>query len=134
MKIVIASAQDLDFLKLNDCHVSETELEYLLSRGRIYILKQSGVSVGWLRWNLFWDNIPFMNMLYILEASRRQGFGKQLVLFWERQMREQGHDFVMTSSQSDEQGQHFYRKLGYRDAGSLLLPTEPLEIIFVKQL
>jgi len=34
----------------------------------------------------------------------------------------------------NEQAQHFYRKLGYRDAGSLLLDEEPLEIIFVKDI
>lgn len=40
----------------------------------------------------------------------------------------------MTSTLSNENAQHFYRKLGYRDSGGLLLPNEPLEIIFVKNL
>lgn len=75
-----------------------------------------------------------MNMLYILEDYRRQGGGQLLVRFWEQQMRKSGYRFVMTSSQSDEQGQHFYRKSGYTDSGSLLLRNEPLEIIFVKYL
>ena len=44
------------------------------------------------------------------------------------------HKIVMTSSQSDEDGQHFYRKLGYIDAGSLVLPEEPLEVFFIKKL
>lgn len=40
----------------------------------------------------------------------------------------------MTSSMSDESAQHFFRKLGYRDAGALLLPDETLEILFLKTL
>ena len=35
--------------------------------------------IGWLRFNLFWDNIPFLNMLYFLEEYRRKGYGKQLL-------------------------------------------------------
>ena len=46
----------------------------------------------------------------------------------------QKNKLVMTSSQSDEKAQHFYRKLGYSDVGSLTLPKEPLEIIFMKKL
>ncbi|MCK5200515.1 MAG: hypothetical protein KAR21_19300, partial [Spirochaetales bacterium] len=57
-----------------------------------------------------------------------------LVLFWENEMKKYGHKFVMTSTQSNEEGQHFYRYLKYKDAGSLLLPEEPLEIIFIKYL
>lgn len=40
----------------------------------------------------------------------------------------------MTSTLSNENAQHFYRKLLYRDSGSLLLENEPLEIIFTKKL
>ncbi len=132
MQIAIASEKDLEFLQFYDRHLSQAELEYLISRERVYILKQNGAIIGWLRWNLFWDNIPFLNMLYILEDYRRQGGGRKLVLFWEQQMQKLGYDFVMTSSQSNEQGQHFYRKMGYRDSGSLMLRNEPLEIVFVK--
>lgn len=132
MQIEIAAKQDLAFLKDHDRHISAEELEYALLRGRIYVLKQNGEIAAWLRWSLFWDNTPFMNMLYVLERYRRQGFGKQLVAFWEQQMREQGYRFVLTSSQSDEQAQHFYRHLGYRDAGVLLLPNEAGELFFIK--
>lgn len=132
MTIKIASESDLHFLKTNDRHLTQEELECLVARKRVYIAEQNGVPVGWLRWNLFWDNIPFMNMLYILEDYRGKNGGRQLVTFWEQKMRKLGYKFVMTSSQSDEKGQHFYRKLGYTDAGSLLLRKEPLEIIFVK--
>ena len=41
---------------------------------------------------------------------------------------------VLTSTLSNERAQFFYRKNGYVDCGSLLLPREPLEIILLKHL
>jgi hypothetical protein len=38
----------------------------------------------------------------------------------------------MTSTFSNESAQHFYRRLGYRDAGCLLLADEAMEILFTK--
>ena len=78
--------------------------------------------------------MPFMNMLYVLEGERGKGYGKELVVFWENEMRQKGYDRVLTSTLSNEQAQFFYRKLGYTDSGSLLLPDEPLEIIFLKEI
>lgn len=75
-----------------------------------------------------------MNMLYVLEGVRGKGYGKELVAFWEDEMRRKGYDRVLTSTLSSEQAQFFYRKLGYTDCGALLLPDEPLEIIFLKNL
>ena len=39
---------------------------------------------------------------------------------------------MMTSTLSNESAQHFYRRMGYQDAGCLLLPDEALEILFTK--
>lgn len=49
-------------------------------------------------------------------------------------MKKKGYKNVMTSSASNEEAQNFYRRLGYRDCGSLLLFNDPLEIIFIKAL
>ena len=75
-----------------------------------------------------------MNLLYVLEDARGKGYGKELVAFWENEMWSKGYDRVLTSTLSNEQAQFFYRKLGYTDAGALLLPDEPLEIILLKNL
>ena len=94
----------------------------------------AGEIVGWLRWNHFWDEIPFMNMLHVAARLRGRSIGTSLVLAWENRMRELGCARVLTSTLSDETAQHFYRKLGYVDSGALLLPGEALEIIFSKSL
>ena len=49
------------------------------------------------------------------------------MLFWENEMRELGYKMVMTSTQVNEQAQHFYRKLGYKDRGGIFLDGTPFE-------
>ena len=132
MDIRAASAEDYTFLLENDRHIRPGELRLSLEQGRVLLIRRGAERIGWLRWNLFWDNTPFMNLLYILEEHRKEGFGGQLMACWEQQMGAAGHKLVMTSTRSDEQAQHFYRKAGYVDCGSLLRPGEPLEILFRK--
>lgn len=129
-----AEETDIPILTEYDKHISNEELENSVRLKRIIVQFVDEGFVGWLRYNLFWDNTPFMNMLYVLEGFRGKGYGKELVSFWENEMRRQGYNRVLTSTLSNEQAQFFYRKLGYTDAGSLLLPDEPLEIIFLKKL
>jgi ribosomal protein S18 acetylase RimI-like enzyme len=75
-----------------------------------------------------------MNRLHVAECRRGEGVGRLLVTEWERACGREGHTTVMTSSVSAESAQHFYRKLGYTDAGCLFLPGESAEIFFIKQL
>lgn len=134
MKIRTAVKSDVDFLLKYDRHISEKELHSVIGLGRVFIAEEEGQFIGWLRWGLFWDNTPFLNMLYLLQNYRNRGYGKELVLYWENLMKESQYPIVMTSTLSNENAQHFYRKLNYTDAGSLIRKGEPLEIIFVKEL
>ena len=129
-----AEEKDIFFLSERDKHISKDELENSVRLNRIIILFVDEKFAGWLRYNLFWDNMPFMNMLYITDGLRGKGYGKELVTFWENEMRRKGYDRVLTSTLSSEQAQFFYRKLGYTDIGSLLLPDEPLEIILMSDI
>lgn len=136
MDAVIRPAGPADqlFLAANDRHIPPQELEQTIRLGRILILETAGKAAGWLRWGMFWDNTPFMNLLYLLEDFRGLGHGRALVSAWEQQMRLAGHAVVMTSTQADEYAQHFYRHLGYVDVGSFALPGDPLELLMAKQL
>ncbi|SHI10741.1 GNAT family N-acetyltransferase [Sporanaerobacter acetigenes] len=135
MKIEYGSELDFQFILDNDRHVSKRLIKNKLKEKEIMIVKnQDNKIIGWLRYSYFWDNTPFINMIYLNENYRNKGVGKQLVRFWEAEMRSKGYELVMTSTLSNEQAQHFYRRLGYKDSGSLLLDNEPLEIIFTKRI
>ena len=134
MHIRFAEERDIPFLSEHDIHIQKETLKVCVSFRRVLIAEEDGCPAGWLRWNLFWDNTPFMNMLFLLPEYRRRGYGTALVFHWEAQMREAGYPLVLTSTLSDETAQLFYRKLGYMDSGALLLPGEALEILFAKKL
>ncbi|MDD9271604.1 GNAT family N-acetyltransferase [Paenibacillus sp. GCM10023248] len=134
MKIVAASHLDYAYIQEHDPHIMKDLILHKIKGNEIYLLRDDAdMNIGFLRYGYFWDNTPFMNLIWIDEPYRRQGMGKQAVLFWERAMKEKGVERVMTSTLANEEAQHFYRKLGYRDSGCLLLENEPLEIILIKK-
>jgi len=135
-QVVIRKAKEteLQYLRSNDRHISEDMIKVKISRGEIIVLLLADEPQGWLRYNLFWDLIPFMNLLRIEEPYRGQGYGKMLVEYWQRQMKQAGFSQVITSTLSNETAQHFYRRLGYRDIGAFVLPGEAAELIFLKEL
>lgn len=135
MIIRTATPADLPFLAEHDRHITPAELDVSIRLGRVLVIgTANGEPAGWLRWNLFWDNTPFMNMLYLLDGHRLQGYGRALTSHWEQLMREKGYPAVMTSTQADEGAQHFYRHLGYKDIGGFLQPEESYELILFKTL
>ena len=134
MTVRIATMNDLSRIVEQDRHISPEELKLLISLGRVAVAEDGESFLGWMRWNLFWDNTPFLNMLYLLEPHRGKGYGKTMMAWWEREMHSQGFDTLMTSTASDEYAQHFYQKLGYSAVGGFALPGEVYELIFVKNL
>ncbi|WP_211748665.1 GNAT family N-acetyltransferase [Paenibacillus sp. Marseille-Q4541] len=134
MKIELATEKDYKYIVERDRHIPETLVRTKIKEKEIFIIKDAAKKIGWMRYGYFWDNIPFMNMIWIDDEYRGQGIGKKMVLYWEEMMYQRGFKLVMTSTQSNEEAQHFYRKIGYRDAGCLLLETQPLEVILTKNL
>lgn len=125
---------DYSYMKRKDRHIADSLILPKIRNKEIYILREAGREIGWMRFGYFWDNTPFMNMLWLEEEERGKGYGRELVLYWEKTMQQQGFPTVMTSTQSNEGAQHFYRKLGYRDIGCLLQDSDPLEVILGKTL
>ncbi len=134
MRIAFAEPEDLDYLAREDHHVQRGVIEQKIERREIVVLHHDGRRAGALRYGYFWDEIPFMNLLWVQQELRGRGFGTRLVAFWEDEMRQAGYEEVMTSTLSSERAQHLYRRLGYEDCGCLLSTDEPLETILLKKL
>jgi ribosomal protein S18 acetylase RimI-like enzyme len=132
MEIRIATQNEYDHLVQLDHHISSAMLAQKVDRGEIIVAMEKDLVTGWLRYSYFWDSIPFMNMLTVIEEHRSQGIGTQLTNYWEAMLCERGFREVLTSTLANERGQFLYRKLGYQDCGALLFPNEPLEIILRK--
>lgn len=130
----LAQDGDLGFLRAHDRHPPDAALVNAVESGRVMVLDIEGAIHGWLRWSLFWDEHPFLNMISIFETDRSQGLGSTLLDVWEREMRERQYSRVLTSTASDERSQRLYRRRGYIDAGVLLLPDEVAELLLSKAL
>ena len=113
--------QDRDFWFRLDRHLPEAEFERKVREKQGYLLLEDGQPAGLLRYNLFWDNTPFCTLLFVDWPRQGRGYGRRLMEHWAADMRRQGYRLLLTSTQADEGAQHFYRRLGYRDCGCLLL-------------
>ena len=130
-----ATQQDIDFLVRHDRHLKRPAMLDKIRRQEVYVVEHESQLVGWARYNLFCDLIPFLTNIHILYEYRRQGFGTHLIRHWEEQMRDRGFSFVLTSTQADEDAQFFYRSVGYSDSGSMLFPGQAAtEIVLSKSL
>jgi len=134
MNISIATRNEYAQLVELDHHISTDMMKYKIDQGEIIVAIKNTSVIGWLRYGYFWDSIPFMNMLNIIEEYRGRGIGTQLASDWEAMLRDRGFKEVLTSTSANERGQFLYRKLGYKDCGALLFPNEPLEIILHKSI
>jgi N-acetylglutamate synthase-like GNAT family acetyltransferase len=78
-KIRHAENNDLLWLKEHDKHITEKVLQDKIENKEVYVAEKSSKIIGWLRYNLFWDNVPFMSMIDLLDEYRKKGIGTKLV-------------------------------------------------------
>ena len=138
MNIRLARADDWPGWQALDAHIDRALFERKVAAGECYVAEADGALTGLLRWNLFWDEVPFCTLLYISQKYRGKGLGRALMDRWEADMRAAGHGMAMTSTQADEAAQNFYRKLGWRDAGGFVVDVpgyeQPFELILTKDI
>lgn len=135
MEILMADPGDFQAIRHYDSHIPSPRLADCIGSNRVYVLKDSGKIIGVLRYSLFWQTIPFLDLLYLDERCRGQGHGRSMMAHWEARMAEAGYSYVMLSTQEDETSKYFYEKLGYQPIGFFLPPAqEARELLYGKQL
>lgn len=134
ISIKYVETADKEFWFSLDKHFSVSEFRKKVRDRQGYVLFTDNKPVGILRYNLFWDNTPFCTLLFIDRPYRKQGHGKAFMDFWENEMRKQNYSIVLVSTQADEQAQHFYRKIGYCDCGSLIVAGQATELFLKKDI
>ncbi len=134
--IRLVEKQDKEAWYALDKHLPEAVFDEKVRCGQGYVYIEDEKIIGVLRYNLFWDNTPFCTLLFIDSDHRKKGYGKLLMEHWEQDMKSLGYGMLMTSTQVDEDAQHFYRKLGYKDCGGFVVDVpgyeQPMEMIMIK--
>ena len=135
MTIEVAKSGDFSQVRNFDRHIPQDRLLACIEAGQVLVLKENQSIRGILRWSLFWQTIPFVDLIFLDFAIHGQGCGTSMMHDWESRMAQAGYSFVMTSTQEDETAWQFYEKLGYARIGSFLPPDqEAPELIYGKPL
>lgn len=127
MKLKYVETKDKAFVMGIDKHVNEDQFANRVYTKSGYVLWEDECPVGMMFHCVLWDNLPFLNFIYVKKEYREKGFATQAMKQWEEDMRSQGYKMVLISTQVDESAQSFYRKLGYIDCGGLVFNDTPFE-------
>lgn len=134
MNIEPAKIEEYSEILQYDRHIPPAQLKRCIRDGQVYVLKDRNTVIGVLRYSLFWQTLPFLDLLFIDEVHRRQGCGTAMMDRWEQEMKQAGFHHLMTSTQADETAWNFYEKRGYQKAGGFFPPEqEAEEWIYIKK-
>lgn len=129
---------DMDSWMTFDNHLSQNEFINKVHLKTGYVITLNEEVVGILRYNLFWDHIPFCTMLFIMPSLQKKGYGSLLLKHWEEDMKSKNYGILLTSTQVDEDAQFFYRKHGFKDCGGMIIDVpkyaQPMELFLIKEI
>jgi L-amino acid N-acyltransferase YncA len=131
----ILAIQDVD--RSLEQRVSDTGvLQAAIAGGRVAIALMGGEVAGYVRWEWFWDRIPYCVFARVQPAHQRSGAGRALYAFVEDGLRGRGCDFWLSSTEEpNDRSLRFHRALGFRLIGALSdLGQESREIFLRKDL
>ena len=142
--IRFARLDDLDFA-YQDGYISaemlkrKIDAQLALNPDRIediLIAERNGKRVGYVRFEYLWSIVPYISLIHVLPAYRRQGVGKALLQFIETFLRDAGHEALYSSSQADEsEPQAWHRHMGFVECGFIAGINESVgEVFFRKRL
>lgn len=138
MEIRVVTDSDQKFVMSIDHHVNDAGYANRVRTKSGYVIWEGNTPIGVMSHCILWDNLPFLNFIFILEEYRGKGAGSRAILEWEQEMKKQGYQMTLISTQADEGAQHLYRKLGYIDCGGLVFHDtpldQPMEVFFRKVL
>jgi GNAT superfamily N-acetyltransferase len=123
-----ATEQDFPFLRAISTGPDDEKLRAQIREGRLRIIESVGGPVGFIKFYVLWEVLPFVEVILVREDRRRCGIGRDAVGSWEREMAARSFRRTLVSTQADETAQEFWRRIGYRDCGSLTFPGKPAEL------
>ena len=135
MEIALATIKQFRAIRRYDRHIPSPRLADCIHNNQVYVLRDGTLICGILRYSLFWQTIPFLDLICLDEACRGRGWGRRMMAYWEAEMQAMGCKYAMLSTQADETAQFFYEKLGYRRIGAFLPPEqEAEELLYLKEI
>lgn len=129
-----ATESDFAFLRGFANEPGDARVRAQIRDGRLRIIAPGGIPVGFIKFYVLWETLPFIEVIILREECRGRGLGREAVRQWEREMAARSFTRAVISTQADETAQGFWRRIGYSDCGSLNLPGRPSELFMFRDL
>ena len=111
---------DLEWCVVEDTLITERVMRQKITNNEIIVAELDGELGGYLRLEYLWSTIPYIAMVFVIEAYRKEGIGKRILEFTEDFLREHGHEIFLSSSQVNEpEPQAWHRSMGFEECGVL---------------
>lgn len=133
-EIRIAELADLSELSVMDHLLDSERVQEKIRRREILVCHEGERVIAFLRYSWFWDLLPFINLIWVEEEFRRERLGSLLIEKLAEETQEKNYKMILTSTQSNEDAQNFYRRIGFVDSGGLTIKGEPLELLMINYL
>ena len=119
IEVRYADRQDLEFAS-QDGYVPAPAVLRKIENREVVVAEREGVRVGYARIEYLWSRLPYLALIRVMPDSRRQGVGRALLGYLEKELHEAGHDILLSSSQADEmEPQTWHRHMGFAGCGRL---------------
>lgn len=129
----IPAIQDID--RVLDQRVSdESVLRHAIEGGRVAVAFAGEDVAGYVRWDWFWDTIPYCAMARVRPSHQRKGSGRALYAHVENDLARRGCEFWLSSTEEDnDRSLRFHRALGFRLIGALSDLGQDCREIFMRK-
>jgi N-acetylglutamate synthase-like GNAT family acetyltransferase len=137
INVRLAVESDLAFVGQEGYLTDDELLRKIDHHEEVYLVSVKGHSVGYLRLDFLWSQIPFIALIRILNDHRKKGLSRILLEFVEDDLRRKGYEQIYSSSQMDEpEPQAWHRHMGFEECGAIngLNAGGVGEVIFRKSL
>ena len=133
---MLRAAQDTDFAFLRDfsSEPRDDRLRAQIQDGRLRIIESAEGPIGFIKFYVLWEVLPFIEVIMIRNDCRGRGIGRAAVRAWEAEMSARAFQRAIISTQADETSQDFWRRVGYQDCGTLELPGRPVELFMYRDI
>ncbi|MEZ5277401.1 MAG: GNAT family N-acetyltransferase [Opitutaceae bacterium] len=133
-EVRIAVERDFDQIHMADLSIKPEILRTKIGRNEVIVCDESGHITGVLRFQWFWDYLPFINYIWVEEGFRDEHRASRMIEKLEATTEGRNYKRIMASTQSNETAQNFFRKVGFQYAGGFAMSDQPFELIMIKYL
>ncbi len=138
IRVRLATEDDFEYCRKVDFpEVKDHLLRQSIQNDWIYLVELNQMFVGYARLEFIWLTVPYLALIRIEKTHQRKGAGTALVTRIFKDLKDQGHQNIYTSSEVMEpEPQEFHRRSGFMECGLIAGMNEKGigEIFFVKKL